>query len=312
MAEDPDSDELLQSDDSWPLWRRRLHEIIFEADTPAGKRFDVILLWVIALSVAAVMLESVESINAKYGRILNTLEWIFTIAFTVEYILRIVTVRKPKAYIFSFFGIIDLMACLPTYLSLLFPQSEYFLVIRILRMLRVFRILKMGRHLREGRIILNALRASRAKITVFLFGILSLAIIMGTVMYLVESPYALLHNAGSPPDQFTSIPQSVYWAIVTITTVGYGDITPHTIAGQMIAALMMIMGYAIIAVPTGVVTVELIREFREDVQTSTRSCAECLTEGHRLDARFCFFCGAKLENGSSRDDSSSPSTSIPP
>ncbi|MEM7145110.1 MAG: ion transporter [Verrucomicrobiota bacterium] len=307
MPEDSHSENALESDANWPAWRRRLHQIIFEADTPAGKRFDVILLWIIALSVAAVMLESVESINEKYGPLLNAFEWAFTIAFTIEYVLRIITVRKPKAYIFSFFGIIDLMACLPTYLSLLFPQSEYLLVIRILRMLRVFRILKMGRHLREGHIILNALRASRAKITVFLFGILSLTIIMGTVMYLVESPYAFNHDPDAPPNQFTSIPQSVYWAIVTITTVGYGDITPHTIVGQMIAALMMIMGYAIIAVPTGVVTVELIREFREDVQTSTRSCPECLSEGHRLNARFCYFCGSELEKEPAPDDRSPPS-----
>jgi voltage-gated potassium channel len=282
--------------EDWPAWRRKLHEIIFEADTTAGKRFDVFLFWLIALSVAAVMLESVDSINEKYGAYLNGFEWAFTIAFTIEYILRLIAVRKPSSYIFSFFGVIDLMACLPTYLSLFFPHSEYLLVIRILRMLRVFRVLKMARHLREGAVILNALRASRAKITVFLFGILSLTIIMGTIMYLVESPGPLNPiGPDDPPSQFTSIPQSVYWAIVTITTVGYGDITPSTVFGQLLAAMMMIMGYAIIAVPTGVVTVELIREFKDDLQISTKTCDECLVEGHRMDAKFCYFCGAGLE-----------------
>jgi voltage-gated potassium channel len=294
----------------WPGWRSRLQEIIFEADTPAGRRFDVALLWLIALSVAAVMLESVESIEAEYGLLLNTLEWTFTILFTIEYILRIICVRKPSSYIFSFFGIIDLMACLPTYLSLLFPHSEYLLVIRILRMLRVFRILKMARHLREGAVILNALRASRAKVTVFLFGILALTIIMGTLLYLVESPSALNSPTSpeAPPSQFTSIPKSVYWAIVTITTVGYGDITPTTIVGRCLAAVMMIMGYAIIAVPTGVVTVELIREFKDDLQISTKTCDECLVEGHRMDARFCYFCGANLN----QDQEPEPRSSLPP
>ena len=265
-------------------WRRRLYEIIFEAETPAGKTFDVILLWAIGLSVAAVMLESVEPVRVKYGLWLNIAEWVFTVVFTVEYVLRILSCRHPSRYIFSFFGIIDLLACIPTYLSLFFTGSEYLLVIRILRMLRVFRILKMARHLREGAMIMNALVASRQKITVFLFGILSLTVIMGTLMYLIEGGE---HG-------FTSIPQAVYWAIVTITTVGYGDITPTTVPGKCLSAAMMIMGYAIIAVPTGVVTVELFREFRQELQPSTRTCGECTAEGHRVDARHCYRCGSSL------------------
>jgi voltage-gated potassium channel len=263
-------------------WKDALYEIIFEADTPAGRAFDIVLLWVISLSVLTVMLESVDSIAREYRGVLVLAEWIFTILFTVEYVLRLVIVRRPLRYARSFFGMVDLVACLPTYLSLVLAGSQYLVVIRILRMLRVFRILKMGRHLREGDVILAALKASLPKITVFLFGILALTIVMGTLMYLIEGA-----EAG-----FTSIPASVYWAIVTITTVGYGDIAPATVPGQFLASVMMIMGYAIIAVPTGIVTVELAQASRRPV--STQACPSCGVGGHDSDARFCKHCGAGL------------------
>ena len=262
--------------------RSRLHEIIFEADTPAGKLFDVLLIISILLSVALVMLDSVESVQLSYGRWLYFGEWLFTVLFTIEYLLRLYSVGRPGAYASSFFGLIDLMAVLPTYLSIFFPGTQYFLVIRILRVLRIFRVLKLVQYLGEARLLSHALRASRRKILVFLFGVLNVVVIFGALMYLIEEP-----ESG-----FTSIPQSIYWTIVTLTTVGYGDISPQTPLGQTIASIIMIIGYGIIAVPTGIVTAELSQVYKKPV--STQACPDCSAEGHDNDAEFCKFCGSQL------------------
>jgi voltage-gated potassium channel len=263
-------------------WRNWIHEIIFEADTPAGKRFDVLLIWIIVLSVVAVMLDSISSINLKYHGELYIIEWIFTVVFTVEYILRLACVKRPTAYARSFFGIVDLLAVVPTYLSLFLPGSEYLLVIRILRVLRVFRVFKLAHYLDEVNVITSALRESLRKIFVFISGVLAMVIVFGALMYLIEGE----------ANGFTSIPRSIYWAIVTMTTVGYGNISPQTGVGQFLAAIAMIFGYALIAVPTGIVTVELTRASGKPV--STQSCPECSLEGHDPNAKFCKFCGAKL------------------
>lgn len=264
-------------------WQIKLHEIIFEADTKAGKWFDILLLWAILLSVAAVMLESVESINQAYGEELRIIEWSFTFLFTIEYIARILTVGKPLKYIFSFYGIIDLVSIIPTYLGLFVSGSHTLSIIRSIRLLRVFRILKLVQFISEANILIKALKASRAKIVVFLFAVLSLTFILGTVMYLIESP-----EAG-----FTSIPRSIYWAIVTLTTVGYGDIAPQTVLGQTLASLIMIIGYAIIAVPTGIVGAEIAKT---KPSTNTQSCPQCSLEGHADDAKHCKHCGSRLQN----------------
>ena len=263
-------------------WKTRIHEIIFEADTPLGKFFDVVLLVAIILSVIAVMAESVESFNAKYGSFLDAIEWVFTILFTVEYLVRIFVTRKPRTYIFSFYGIIDLLSILPTYLSLIIVGSHSLVVIRTIRLLRVFRIFKLARFIGEGRHLAMAMKASRAKITVFLGAVLSLVIIVGTAMYLIEA------GKGG----FASIPSSIYWAIVTLTTVGYGDIVPVTRIGQMLASVLMIMGYAIIAVPTGILTVELSKATKTNVNTQV--CGECGFDKHDDDAKFCKRCGEDL------------------
>lgn len=263
-------------------WKRRLHRIIFEADTPSGKFFDILLLVAIVLSVLAVMAESVPSINERYSKTLFAIEWVFTALFSLEYITRILVSRKPHTYIFSFYGIIDLLSIIPTYLSLVFVGSQSLLVIRIIRLLRVFRIFKLARFTGEGKRLLLALKQSRAKITVFLGGVMTLVIIMGTVMYLVEGE----------ENGFTSIPRSIYWAIVTLTTVGYGDISPSTALGQMIASLVMIMGYAIIAVPTGILTVEISKVAA--TSTNTRICHNCGWDKHDDDARNCKKCGHEL------------------
>lgn len=264
-------------------WRRALHEIIFEADTPAGKAFDVTLIVTIALSVVAVMLDSVEWFNARYSGPLHVAEWCFTVLFTIEYILRLLSVRHPRHYAQSFFGIVDLLAIVPTYLSLFLPHAQYLLIIRTLRVLRIFRVFKLVQYLGEAQYLMQALKASRRKIIVFLFTLLNIVIIVGALMYLIEGDE---HG-------FSSIPHSVYWAIVTITTVGYGDVAPQTPAGQALAALLMIMGYAIIAVPTGIVTAELA--LGSGKQTiSTQSCPECSAEGHDADAVHCKYCGAAL------------------
>lgn len=262
-------------------WRRRLHEIVFEAETPAGRAFDITLIWLILLSLLTVVLESVKSIREDYGTLLWAAEWIFTVLFSAEYILRLTSVRRPVRYIFSFYGLIDLLAILPTYISLLVPGTQYLLTIRVLRLLRIFRILKMTAYISEGQVIMNALRASRRKISVFLVAVLSMVTVIGTLIYVVEGEE---HG-------FTDIPTGIYWAIVTITTVGYGDLSPKTPLGKLLASFVMILGYAIIAVPTGIVTAELTRSKKE---FSTQVCPECHAEGHDADAVFCKYCAAKL------------------
>lgn len=264
--------------------REIIHEIIFEADTPAGKWFDIILLVCIVGSVFAVMLESVPSIDAKYHLVFEIFEWGFTIFFTIEYILRLYAVIRPMKYALSFFGIIDLLSILPSYLSIFLPHSESLMVIRAIRLLRVFRIFKLAGFVSESFVIIRALKASRKKIFVFLFFILLMTIIMGSVMYLIEGP-----ESG-----FDSIPRGIYWAIVTLTTVGYGDISPHTNLGQFLAAIVMILGYAVIAVPTGIVTAEFANEKNKPVQTNTQACRYCSAEGHDDDALFCKNCGEEL------------------
>lgn len=263
-------------------WRLRMHEIIFESDTRAGKLFDVALLWAILFSVVAVMLESVKDIEALYGNVLRNVEWFFTILFTVEYIARIISVGRPLKYMTSFLGIIDLLAIIPTYLSLFVAGAQFFLVLRTIRLLRVFRIFKLARFLGEADVLRRALKASRFKITVFLGVVFSSVVIMGTAMYLIE---------GSE-NGFTSIPRSIYWAIVTLTTVGYGDIAPRTVLGQVLASVIMIMGYGIIAVPTGIVTVELSQAGKP---VTSQACPSCSLQGHDGDAVYCKHCGARLD-----------------
>jgi voltage-gated potassium channel len=265
-------------------WRARLHEIVFEADTPEGRAFDVTLIAVITLSVVTVMLDSVRAINARYGGALRAAEWVFTAIFTVEYVLRLVAVRRPLRYGLSFFGLVDLLALLPSYVSLVLPQGRYLLVVRVLRLLRIFRVLKLGPFLVEGAMLGEALRASRHKISVFLATVVTLVVLIGTLMYVVEGP---AHG-------FTSIPASMYWAVVTLTTVGYGDLAPETAVGKALASLVMILGFGIIAVPTGIVTVELTQAMRRGEPISTQSCPECAVGGHAADARFCRRCGARL------------------
>ncbi|RKH48218.1 ion transporter [Corallococcus sp. AB049A] len=269
-------------------FRARLHTIIFEADTPAGKAFDVALLWAIVFSVAAVMLESVAQVRTGYGPWLHAAEWVFTVLFALEYVLRLIAVRQPLHYARSFFGIVDLMALLPSFLSVLIPGAQTLLVIRVLRLLRVFRILKLGHLLGQAEVLLTALRASRPKIIVFLGTVLSIDVIMGAVMYMVEGEE---HG-------FDSIPRSMYWAIVTMTTVGFGDITPKTVTGQFLASILMVMGYGIIAVPTGIVSVELANATRQPV--NTQACPGCGAQGHDGDARYCKVCGTALDFGPSR------------
>ena len=263
-------------------WRINLYEIIFEADTPTGKLFDVLLIWAILLSVTVVFLESISVLKADYGDWFNLLEWVFTILFTIEYVLRIIGVRKPTRYIFSFYGVVDFLAIAPTYLSLLITGSQYLLVIRILRLLRVFRVFKLSHLVKQSDVLVNAMKASRAKIAVFLFTVVTLVVIIGALMYVIEGP----------ENGFTSIPVSMYWAIVTLTTVGYGDISPQSPVGQLLASMVMIMGYGIIAVPTGIVSVEIATATKK--QITTQVCPSCLSAGHDNDAAHCKFCGAKL------------------
>lgn len=261
--------------------KKKLYEIIFEADTPAGKFFDLALLFVILLSVALVMLESIPAIRENYQPVLKTAEWAITAIFSVEYILRIWIIKKPFRYIFSFYGIIDLLSVVPTYLSLFIFGSQSLVVIRMLRLLRVFRILKLTRYTVAGRTLARAMWVSREKISVFIFFVLVLVVIFGTIMYMVEGE---AHG-------FTSIPVSIYWAIVTLTTVGYGDISPATSLGQFFASVIMILGYAIIAVPTGIVTSELMKP---ESKQNTQVCPVCLHGSHDNDAKFCKKCGSNL------------------
>jgi len=276
------------SDPPRAAWRERLFGVIFGVETPAGRAFDIVLLWSILISVGAVILESVAEIRARWGTELHVLEWIFTLLFTVEYGIRLLTVRAPQRYATSFFGVVDLLAILPTYLSLLIPGAHSLLVIRALRLLRVFRVLKLVRYSGESRQLVSALRASRAKITVFLGVVMSLALVLGTLVYWIEGP-----ERG-----FTSIPRAMYWAIVTMTTVGYGDLAPQTVAGQAIAAAVMILGYAIIAVPTGIVSAEL--SFQRHEVLNPLICPECGSGSHRHDATHCYACGGRLVVDSDR------------
>jgi len=265
-----------------PSRRERLGNVIFEADTPAGKLFDVGLLLAIGASIVLVMLESVAGVRARFGGLLRGLEWFFTALFTIEYLLRIYTAYDRPKYVTSFYGLVDLIAILPTYLSLLFVGAQYFLVVRALRLLRVFRVLKLVHFIGEAVVLKRALVASRGKIAVFLVTVITLVVIIGSVMHLVEGPE---HG-------FDNIPKSVYWAIVTLTTVGYGDIAPRTPLGQFLSAVVMIIGYGIIAVPTGIVTSEITRA---SMQNGIRLCQACQRRGHDMDAKFCKWCGGPVD-----------------
>ena len=265
-------------------FREKLHEIIFEADTFHGKLFDVILLVAILLSIIGVMLESVDEVDNKYHEIIMVFEWGFTILFTIEYFFRIYAVNRPLKYIFSFMGIVDLLAIIPTYLIFIFPAAHSLSVIRSIRLIRVFRIFKLSRYLRGAHTMQIALRSSRPKIIVFLLSVLILVVVLGTLMYIIES------SAGTIG--FDNIPNSIYWAVVTLTTVGYGTVTPITVFGKIVASFIMILGYGIIAVPTGIVTSEFTKRKKEKI--STQGCPDCTAEGHEINARFCKDCGAEL------------------
>lgn len=264
----------------------RIYHIIFEADTPPAKAFDVTLIIAIIASVIVVMVESVASYRSQYPEFLRTAEWVFTILFTVEYVLRLVCVDKPARYARSFFGVIDLLAVIPTYVSVLVPGAQFLLVVRLMRILRVFRVLKLAAYLVEVEILISALRDSRRKVLIFMFAVLTLTVILGSLMYLIEGD----------GNGFTSIPRGVYWAIVTLTTVGYGDISPQTDIGQAFASLIMILGYGIIAVPTGIVTAEMTRYSigQRRQETFSEECQRCGLDSHDMDARYCKQCGETL------------------
>lgn len=265
-------------------WRLKIHDVIFEADTPPGKAFDIALFIAILVSLLGMMLESVEAIDAKYDAQLRTLDWIITILFTGEYILRIISTGRPRKYIFSFYGIIDLLSILPTYLGLFIGGAQALSVLRAIRLLRVFRVLKLVQFVGESSTLAKALKSSANKIVVFLLFVLTVCMILGTLMYLIEGK-----EAG-----FTSIPISIYWCIVTLTTVGYGDIAPQTPLGQMLASIIMIIGYGVIAVPTGIVGAEIVKSDKKAEKFSTQSCPECSREGHEPDAVHCKYCGSEL------------------
>jgi len=282
-------------------WKLKVHEVIYEADTPAGKFFDIVLLIAIIASILLVMLESIESLDSKYHTFFNVSEWVITILFSIEYILRIISVKQPLKYVTSFYGIIDLLSTIPKYLSLIFVGTHALVAFRAIRLLRIFRVLKLVRFLSASNHLVSALRASRAKISVFMLAVLIITIILGTVMYLIEGKE---HG-------FDNIPKSVYWCIVTLTTVGFGDITPQTPLGQIIASLIMIMGYGIIAVPTGIVTAEYSKKEKEtenedahtisplpkhpdEIDVNSQTCSNCLNTKHKDKAKYCDQCGYKL------------------
>jgi voltage-gated potassium channel len=265
-------------------WRSRLFTVIFEHDTPAGKLFDVVLLVLIFLSLVLVMLQSIPELETRNREIFYQAEWVITILFTIEYVLRLLAVKKPRSYATSFYGIIDILSIVPTYLSLFLPLSQYLLVIRSLRLMRVFRIFKLTQFVREGTSLALALKASTQRILVFFAFVLIITIVMGSIVYVVESPVN---------ERFSNIPQSIYWCIVTITTVGYGDIFPITTLGKFLASFIMLLGYAIIAVPTGIVTVELTKSARTD-QVKGQACPSCSVGGHDPDALHCKYCGHLL------------------
>jgi voltage-gated potassium channel len=264
-------------------WRLHLYTVIFEADTRAGRRFDLTLIALIVASVAVVVGDSLAGVSARYGTLLAVLEWFFTIAFTIEYIARLVSVRRPLRYVRSAFGVIDLIAILPSYLAVIVPGANALIDVRVLRLLRIFRLLKLGHYVHEFRALTQALAASRRKILVFLSFVMLVVLVMGTLMYVVEGP----------SNGFTSIPVGVYWAITTMTTVGFGDIAPHTDLGRIIASVMMLLGWGTLAVPTGIVSAEYAAARLQRAPT-TRTCHECLSEGHPPSARFCCDCGARL------------------
>jgi len=274
--------------DDHAAWRHGLHEVIFEAETSAGRVFDVVLMLLIASSVIAVMLESVEPIRQAHGRTLIVIEWIITVLFTIEYALRLISVRRAHRYALSFFGVVDLLAILPTYVGVLIPGQTFtqFAVVRALRLLRIFRVLKLPRFLSEANDLRAAIASSWAKIVVFLSTVVIVVTIMGSTMYVIEG--------GAGNEGFSSIPQSMYWAIVTMTTVGYGDAVPMTVAGKMIAAVVMVLGYSMIIVPTGIVSTEMAQAVVRR-QLSTQHCPHCSREGHDRNARFCKFCGGELD-----------------
>ena len=263
-------------------WRAHLHEIIFEADTRAGRSFDIALIIAIVASITVVSLDTVESIANRHHALLTAAEWFFTVLFSIEYLLRLICVQNRLRYATSFFGIIDLLSVLPTYASLLIPGAESLLLLRALRLLRIFRVFKLARFLSEERALRASLYAARARIGVFLVTALIAIVLMGATMYLIEGP-----ESG-----FTSIPVGMYWAVVTLTTVGYGDVTPQTALGQLLSVAMMILGYSLIIVPTGILSAELARA-KEHVPTS-QHCRECSREGHDIDATHCKYCGATL------------------
>ncbi|KQS34477.1 ion transporter [Pedobacter sp. Leaf194] len=263
--------------------RFRLHEIIYESNTKAGKAFDVTLLFAIFASIMVVMLDSVVSIHKHHGNLFNILEWVFTALFTVEYFLRLISIKKPWQYVFSFLGLIDLISLIPSYLSIFIPGAQALLVFRALRLLRVFRIFKLGTFLTEINFLTTALKGSVRKISIFLLTVLTLTVILGSIMYLVEKR----------ENGFSNIPESIYWAIVTITTVGYGDISPVTPIGKFVASVVMLIGYAIIAVPTGIITHDIALAAKQKKEL-LESCPSCGREGHENDALFCKFCGSSL------------------
>ncbi len=264
--------------------KNRIHEIIFEADTKEGKLFDVILLIMILLSVLGVILSSVQEIEQRFGDVLRFFEWIFTLLFTIEYILRIYSINKPLKYIFSFMGIIDFLSIIPTYLVFFHTPLHVLIDIRIIRLIRIFRVFKLSRYLRGANVMQIALRSSQPKIIVFLLSISILVIVLGSFMYIIEGQ----------KNGFENIPKSIYWAVVTLTTVGYGDVVPVTSLGKMLASVIMILGYGIIAVPTGIVSASMVKATQHKV--STQACRECSKEGHEIDAKHCKFCGAKLND----------------
>ena len=265
-----------------PSFREKTYSVIFGTDTAAGQRFDIALIYFILLSVLAVVLSSIGSLQAQYSAWLFKLEWAFTLLFSMEYLLRIYSSPKPLRYIFSFYGLVDLLSIIPTYVALLFPGANYWLVVRLLRVLRIFRVFKLVRYLSEANLLLRSMYAARRKVLVFFTVVLVLCVIFGSLMFLVEGP----------DNGFSSIPRSIYWTIVTITTVGYGDITPQTVIGQIIATMAMLTGYSIIAIPTGIFTAEIAREMI--TESNNRQCNVCNRIGHHAEAEYCFQCGVTL------------------
>ena len=265
-----------------PSFREKTYSVIFGTDTPAGQHFDIALIYLILFSVLAVVLSSIGSLQAQYGAWLFKLEWAFTLLFSMEYLLRIYSSPKPLRYIFSFYGFVDLLSIIPTYVALLFPGANYWLVVRLLRVLRIFRVFKLVRYLSEANLLLRSMYAARRKVLVFFTAVLVLCVIFGSLMFLVEGP----------DNGFTSIPRSIYWTIVTITTVGYGDITPQTVIGQIIATMAMLTGYSIIAIPTGIFTAEIARVMI--TESNKRQCNVCNRIGHHAEAEYCFQCGVTL------------------